>query len=122
MSDVKQEYSKLDTSENSFEVNDDNDENIIMEEDVFRDEEDFGGEEYKSSGMTSFEIGNDQPTKSTPNDDTWLSSVLSQSALDWVFPPSTPRSVQLMRKENIAIPACYLLVGLLQGKNTSLIH
>ena len=125
MSDVRQEYSKLDTSENSFEVDDDT---IIMEEDVFRDEEDLGDQQQQlsgvvvngrgksSTGMTSFEvIGNDDQSK-TPNDDTWLSPWLSQKALDWFFPPSTPRSVQLMRKENIAIPACYLLVGLLQGE------
>ena len=31
------------------------------------------------------------------------------------FPPHLPRQCQLLRPENIAIPACYLLVGLLQG-------
>ena len=34
---------------------------------------------------------------------------------DWLYPPHIPRSCQLLRRENIAIPACYLLVGLLQG-------
>jgi hypothetical protein len=34
---------------------------------------------------------------------------------DWLFPPHLPRSCQLLRRENIAIPACYLLVGLLSG-------
>jgi hypothetical protein len=34
---------------------------------------------------------------------------------DWLYPPDLPRSCQLLRKENIAIPACYLLVGILQG-------
>jgi hypothetical protein len=34
---------------------------------------------------------------------------------DWLHPPHLPRACQLLRKENIAIPACYLLVGILQG-------
>lgn len=34
---------------------------------------------------------------------------------DWLYPPHLPHSCQLLRKENIAIPACYLLVGILQG-------
>jgi len=34
---------------------------------------------------------------------------------DWLFPPNVPRSCQLLRKENLAVPASYLLVGLLQG-------
>jgi hypothetical protein len=33
----------------------------------------------------------------------------------YLYPPTMPREVQLLRKENIAVPACYLLVGLLQG-------
>ena len=54
-------------------------------------------------------------TYSTPNNDTFLSKILPQHYLDMIFPPSTPRSVQLLRKENLAVPACYLCVGLLQG-------
>lgn len=34
---------------------------------------------------------------------------------DFLFPPELPRSCQLLRPENIAIPACYLLVGILSG-------
>lgn len=34
---------------------------------------------------------------------------------DFLFPPQLPRSCQLLRQENIAIPACYLLVGILSG-------
>ncbi len=34
---------------------------------------------------------------------------------DWFFPPEVPAPFQLMRKENLAIPASYILVGLLQG-------
>lgn len=33
----------------------------------------------------------------------------------YFFPPDTPAPCQLLRRENIAIPACYLMVGLLQG-------
>lgn len=41
---------------------------------------------------------------------------------DWLFPPGVPRECQLLRKENIAIPACYLLVGFLQGLSSPLIN
>jgi hypothetical protein len=41
---------------------------------------------------------------------------------DWLYPPNLPRSCQLLRRENIAIPACYLLVGLLQGLSGPLIN
>lgn len=41
---------------------------------------------------------------------------------DFLFPPSLPRSCQLLRPENIAVPACYLLVGLLLGLSSPLIN
>ena len=34
---------------------------------------------------------------------------------DFLFPPELPRQCQLLRPENIAIPFCYLLVGILSG-------
>lgn len=34
---------------------------------------------------------------------------------DFLFPPELPRSCQLLRPENIAVPFCYLLVGVLSG-------
>lgn len=43
------------------------------------------------------------------------SKCLPASWVDHLFPTNQPRSVQLLRKENMAIPACYLCVGLLQG-------
>jgi hypothetical protein len=42
-------------------------------------------------------------------------SWMSQEIYDYLYPPSTPPECQLLRRENIVIPACYLLVGLLQG-------
>jgi hypothetical protein len=41
---------------------------------------------------------------------------------DWLYPPHLPRSCQLLRRENLAIPACYLLVGILQGLSGPLIN
>lgn len=41
---------------------------------------------------------------------------------EFLFPPALPRECQLLRPENIAIPACYLLVGLLQGLSSPLIN
>ena len=41
---------------------------------------------------------------------------------DWLYPPQLPPELQLLRKENIAIPACYLLVGILQGLSGPLMN
>jgi len=46
---------------------------------------------------------------------TLFSKFLPYFLLYRCFPPNTPRSTQLLRKENLAIPMCYLTVGLLQG-------
>lgn len=43
-------------------------------------------------------------------------------ALDhFLFPPNLPRPCQLLRPENCAIPACYLLVGVLQGLSSVMV-
>ena len=41
---------------------------------------------------------------------------------DWLYPPQLPPEIQLLRRENIAIPMCYLLVGILQGLSGPLIN
>ena len=51
----------------------------------------------------------------TPNDDTYAAQFLPKHIVDKLYPTNVPRAVQLLRKENIAVPACYLCVGLLQG-------
>lgn len=40
----------------------------------------------------------------------------------FVFPPETPKELQLWRWENIAIPLCYLLVGTFQGLSSSVVN
>ena len=49
-------------------------------------------------------------------------SWLSRRAYEWLFPPGVPRECQLLRPENICIPVCYLMVGLLQGLSGPLIN
>eukprot|EP00956_Cyclotella_meneghiniana_P011305 scaffold15922_cov66-Cyclotella_meneghiniana.AAC.6 len=75
------------------------DNNVEMAD--FDDEEDrrhssscapFSGDDYHTSG-----------------------TMLPQKLYQYIYPPDVPRTVQLFRPENIAVPACYLLVGLLQG-------
>jgi hypothetical protein len=51
----------------------------------------------------------------TPNNDTFLYKYLPIKYIDKLYPTNVPRAVQLLRKENLAVPACYLCVGLLQG-------
>lgn len=46
----------------------------------------------------------------------------SQRINMWLYPPTQPKSVQLMRLENLIIPSCYLLVGLLSGLAGPLIN
>ena len=49
-------------------------------------------------------------------------SAFAQLWNEFWFPPHVPKSCQLFRQENVAIPACYLLVGLLQGLAGPLIN
>lgn len=44
-----------------------------------------------------------------------LSTLLPKHIYQYLYPPNVPKSIQLYRLENLAIPACYLLVGILQG-------
>lgn len=41
---------------------------------------------------------------------------------DFMFPPDTPPQLQLFRSENIAIPVCYLMVGMTQGLFRTLLN
>jgi BT1 family len=40
----------------------------------------------------------------------------------WLYPPDLPKDLQLTRIENIAVPGCYLMVGLLQGLSRPLLN
>ena len=51
-------------------------------------------------------------------EDSWIPSKL----YNWLYPPGVPRECQLLHRENIAVPACYLLVGILQGLSGPLIN
>jgi len=42
-------------------------------------------------------------------------TILPYWLYEYLFPPDVPRECQMLRCENIAVPACYLLVGILQG-------
>jgi MFS family permease len=59
---------------------------------------------------------------SLPSIDDITAKKTSSSWNDWFFPPDVPRECQLLRRENIAIPACYLLVGIMQGLSGPLIN
>jgi BT1 family len=72
-----------------------------------------GGHRVRN-GNDDGDVDNDNNNKDyhyTVNYTGWLSPEWE----DYFYPPSTPPECQLWRRENIAIPACYLLVGLLQG-------
>lgn len=61
---------------------------------------------YQTLDITHPSSGDDYQSSKT---------LLPRSVYHFLYPPDVPRAVQLMRPENIAVPACYLLVGLLQG-------
>ena len=52
----------------------------------------------------------------------YLDNSLSSRVRHFLYPPNVPPSVQLFRRENIAIPACYFLVGALQGLSGALMN
>jgi hypothetical protein len=41
---------------------------------------------------------------------------------DFLFPPHLPRTCQLLRYENLAVPVTYLIVGLCQGSSSPLLN
>ena len=86
-----------------------NDEDNGGEKDVFLDEP----SKKMESGIV---IGNDT------NDNRKIEIDRPWNLNDWLYPPQLPPELQLLRRENIAIPACYLLVGILQGLSGPLIN
>lgn len=50
-----------------------------------------------------------------PNHNTFLYNYFPIEYVEKLYPSNLPPSIQLLRIENIAVPACYLCVGLLQG-------
>jgi BT1 family len=60
----------------------------------------------------------DDSISSAGNRPSWI----NQEIYDYLYPPSTPPECQLLRRENIVIPACYLLVGLLQGLSSVVVN
>lgn len=82
---------------------------------TFKD--DVDDEEFLEDGeKILYPVMNKQDAADAADEDraswTWW---MSRPWEDYFFPPETPVQCQLFRRENIAIPACYLLVGLLQG-------
>jgi MFS family permease len=69
-------------------------------------------DDYEVDGI--FIDNNNAHSKSSAAREPWAWWMSDRMHQYW-FPESTPRICQLFRAENMAIPACYLLVGLLQG-------
>jgi len=88
--------------------------------DIEDDDELEDGEEIIIYPIAKYDNGDDEDylSSSSSNWAWWM----SQEWQDYFFPPSVPPACQLLRKENIAIPACYLLVGLLQGLSSVVVN
>ena len=69
-----------------------------------------GSDDGTSYGSPASPFGDDSCAKTCQKDRGAIDMVR-----EWMFPSDEPRSMQLMRPENLAIPACYLCVGLMQG-------
>jgi len=51
-----------------------------------------------------------------------LSNSILSRIYDYLVPPDKPRAVQLFHPSNLAIPTCYLIVGVLQGLSGPLLN
>ena len=80
------------------------------DEDETMDHDHGNGGDYIYAIDHPYPYSNDKPS--------WM----SVSWYEYLYPPSTPPECQLLRSENIVIPACYLLVGLLQGLSSVIIN
>ena len=102
----------ISTTQQSFEMvplsdSDDNElDDFNYDNEEEDDDDDHNIRRNKSSIPSHPHSGDDYTTSQTR---------LPKVVYQYIYPPNVPRSVQLCRSENIAIPACYLLVGLLQG-------
>jgi len=93
---------------------DNNDTLMNNDEDAFNyNEDDDDDEHIRRPKALSTTCNNNTPYSG--DDYSTSSTILPQQIYQYIYPPNVPRSVQLLRPENIAVPACYLLVGLLQG-------
>lgn len=69
-----------------------------------------------SASQQDYEVyQEDLHTTYAPNHNTFLYNYFPIEYVEKLYPSNLPRSIQLLRLENIAVPACYLCVGLLQG-------
>ena len=86
------------------------------------------GRQIEMQRLTADEDGDGHfaPSSKVPQSDSLEDDFLvqdwKQRLEDFLFPPHLPRSCQLLRPENIAVPMCYLLVGLLQGLSSPLVN
>jgi len=69
------------------------------------------GQKVKSSEIEMLPL----KPKLESEEDTFVAENQQWNLRNWMYPPELPRACQLLRKENLAVPACYLLVGILQG-------
>lgn len=102
---------------------------VYDDEDVQEEEASGKSMQFEMEPLTNKQHGQDVITDAFTDEemlhpilieqeDSWLPPKLSA----WLYPPGVPRECQLMRKENLAVPACYLLVGILQGLSGPLIN
>ena len=104
--------SSISTTQQSFEMVplSDSDDNELDDFNYDNEEEDDDDDHIRRNKST-IPLGHPHSGDDYTTSQTRLPKVVYQ----YIYPPNVPRSVQLCRSENIAIPACYLLVGLLQG-------
>lgn len=111
------ELSALSTSDSlnntSFSIDDSDDSDNSDDEEGVRDLHDRRPPSASASASAS-----PSPFSNIPSSDSSLFARFHR----WLYPPETPRSVQLFRLCNLAIPACYLLVGALQGFSGALMN
>lgn len=108
-----------DDSDNGMQFNYDDDEDYFNDDDDDDDDRRLVHQQQQSKRRrrpySEVDDDNDNSGDDYHLQSNLLSLLLSKSTYQYLYPPQVPKSIQLYRLENIAIPACYLLVGILQG-------
>lgn len=110
---------ELDHEQQQHEQQDDDDDGGIDRTALLQHDDDDDNDHvddafHNANGSCGIHTTTTPPFDASPPSGHWFT--------DWMYPPNVPRSCQLLRLENIAVPCCYLLVGLSKGLSGPLIN
>ena len=129
---IAKAHSDIDADDNTMPARLRHPQKMLVEtaEDRHAQQSSSAGMEMMPLAQNDMEYFDDEPQHdSTPaalyhrdEDPVMRSEIIPDWLEDFLFPPGLPRKCQLLRPENMAVPVCYLLVGLLLGLSSPLIN